>query len=91
MIDNAKKMKALILSENKESMIEDYNAINQLLISISNAKSGIVSFKESVDILPNVEQMINKSKKGLSDNLSNLIKVLDECITKCQELLNSIL
>lgn len=91
MIDNAKKMKALILSENEESMIEDYNAINQLLISISNAKSGIVSFKESVDILPNVEQMINKSKKGLSDNLSNLIKVLDECITKCQELLNSIL
>lgn len=91
MIDNATKMKALIASENKESMNEEYAAINQLFISISNAKSGIVSFKKSIDILPKAERVINKSKRRLSNNLSSLIMILDECISKSQELLKSIL
>lgn len=91
MIDNATKMKTLIVAESEESMKEEYEAINQLLISISNAKSGIVSFKEAIDILPKAELMINKSKRRLSKNLSELIFVLDECISKSQELLKSIL
>lgn len=91
MIDNATKMKALIVSENGESLKEEYDSISQLLISISDAKSGIAGFKESMDRLPKAEQMINKSKKRLSQNLSNLIGVLDECISKSQELLKSIL
>lgn len=91
MIDNATKMKTLIVAENEESMKEEYEAINQLLISISDAKSGIVSFKEAIDILPKAELMINKSKRRLSKNLSELIFVLDECISKSQELLKSIL
>lgn len=91
MIDNATKMKALIVLENGESLKEEYDSISQLLISISDAKSGIAGFKESMDRLPKAEQMINKSKKRLSQNLSNLIGVLDECISKSQELLKSIL
>lgn len=91
MIDNATKMKTLIIAESEESMKEEYEAINQLLISISDAKSGIVSFKEAIDILPKAELMINKSKRRLSKNLSELIFVLDECISKSQELLKTIL
>lgn len=72
-------------------MNEEYAAINQLFISISNAKSGIVSFKKSIDILPKAERVINKSKRRLSNNLSSLIMILDECISKSQELLKSIL
>lgn len=91
MIDNATKMKDLIVAESGESMREEYEAINNLLISISDAKSGIVSFKEAIDILPKAEQMINKSKRRLSKNLSDLILILDKCISKSQELLKSIL
>lgn len=91
MIDNATKMKTLIVAESEDSMKEEYEAINKLLISISDAKSGIVSFKEAIDILPKAELMINKSKRRLSKNLSELIFVLDECISKSQELLKTIL
>lgn len=63
----------------------DYDKLN------INAKSGIVSFKKSIDILPKAERVINKSKRRLSNNLSSLIMILDECISKSQELLKSIL
>ncbi len=63
----------------------DYDKLN------INAKSGIVSFKKSIDILPKAERVINKSKRRLSNNLSSLIMILDECISKSQKLLKSIL
>lgn len=91
LIDNATKMRALIVAEGEENMKEEYEAITHLLKSISDTKSGIVSFKEALDILPKAEQMINKSKRRLSKNLSDLIATLDECISKSQELLKSIL
>ena len=84
-------MKSLTASDSEESMEEEYNAISELLKAISGAKVGSISFKESVDALPKAEQTINKSKKRLSNSLANIIGVLDECISKGQELLRSIL
>ena len=91
MVDYATKMKSLTVSDSEETMEEEYNAISELLKAISGAKVGSISFKESVDALPKAEQTINKSKKRLSNSLANIIGVLDECISKGQELLRSIL
>lgn len=91
MIDCATKMKALALSDSEDTMEEEYNAISELLKAISGAKVGSISFKESIDALPKAEQTINKSKKRLSNSLANIISVLDECISKGQELLRHIL
>lgn len=91
MIDNATKMQSLVRSENEGNMKDEYASINDLLISISEAKSSIVSFKDAIDVLPKAEQTINKSKRHLSSKLSDLIIVMDECISKCQGLLKSIL
>lgn len=91
MVDNATKMKSIVVSNSEENMQDEYNAISELLKAISGAKVGSISFKESVDALPKAEQTINKSKKRLSNSLANIIGVLDECISKGQELLRSIL
>ena len=91
MIDNATKMKSIVVSNSEENMQDEYNAISELLKAISGARVGSISFKESVDALPKAEQTINKSKKRLSNSLANIIGVLDECISKGQELLRSIL
>ena len=91
MVDYATKMKSLTVSDSEETMEEEYNAISELLKAISGAKVGSISFKESVDALPKAEQTINKSKKRLSNSLADIIGVLDECISKGQELLRSIL
>ena len=91
MVDYATQMKSLTASDSEETMEEEYNAISELLQAISGAKVGSISFKESVDTLPKAEQTINKSKKRLSNSLANIIGVLDECISKGQELLRSIL
>ena len=50
-----------------------------------------MSFRNSVDALPKIEQTINRSRKRLSKNLSSIIEILDDCISKGQELLKSIL
>ena len=91
MVDYATRMKSLTASDSEETMEEEYNAISELLKAISGAKVGSISFKESVDALPKAEQTINKSKKRLSNSLADIIGVLDECISKGQELLRSIL
>lgn len=91
MVDYATQMKSLTASDSEETMEEEYNAISELLKAISGAKVGCISFKESVDALPKAEQTINKSKKRLSNSLANIIGVLDECISKGQELLRCIL
>ena len=91
MIDSATKMKALTAFGNGETMAEECTAISELLVAISGVKANIASFKESVDTLPKAEQTINKAKKRLSNNLANIIDVLDECISKGQDLLRSIL
>ena len=91
MVDYATQMKSLTASDSEETMEEEYNAISELLKAISGAKVGSISFKESVDALPKAEQTINKSKKRLSNSLADIIGVLDECISKGQELLRSIL
>lgn len=91
MIDNATKIKSLTPLNSEETMEEECNAISELLKAISGAKISSISFKETVDTMPKVEQTINKSKKRLSNNLTNIIGVLDECISKGQELLRSIL
>lgn len=91
MIDNGMKMTALIMAGCEGNMQEDYNAVGELLKSISEAKSGCVGFKDALDTIPKAEQTINKSKKRLSNNLIKIIHVLDECISKGQELLRSIL
>ena len=91
MIDCATKMKALALSDSEDTMEEEYNAISELLKAISGAKVGSICFKESIDALPKAEQTINKSKKRLSNSLANIISILDECISKGQELLRHIL
>lgn len=91
MIDNATKMKYLVQQENEDNMKDEYTSVNGLLISLSDAKSGVSIFKEAIDALPKAEQTINKSKRRLSGNLSTLIAVLDECISKSQDLLKSIL
>lgn len=91
MIDCATKMKTLALSDSEDIMEEEYNAISELLKAISGAKVGSISFKESIDAIPKAEQTINKSKKRLSNSLANIISVLDECISKGQELLRHIL
>ena len=91
MVDYATKMKSIIALGSEDTMEEEYNAISELLKAISGAKVGSISFKESVDALPKAEQTINKSKKRLSNSLANIIGVLDECISKGQELLRSIL
>ena len=90
MIDNATKIKSLTPLNSEETMKEECNAISELLKAISGAKISSISFKETVDTMPKVEQTINKSKKRLSNNLTNIIGVLDECISKGQELLRSI-
>lgn len=91
MVDYATKMKSLTAPDSEETMEEEYNAISTLLKSISEAKSGCTGFRDAIDTLPRAEKTINKSKKRLSNNLTNIICVLDECITKGQELLRSIL
>ena len=91
MVDYATKMKSLTAPDSEEAMDEEYNAINTLLKSISEAKSGCTVFRDAIDTLPKAEKTINKSKKRLSKNLTNIIGVLDECISKDQELLRSIL
>ena len=91
MVDYATQMKSLTASDSEETMEEEYNAISELLKAISGAKVGSISFKESVDALPKAEQTINKSKKRLSNSLADIIGMLDECISKGQELLRSIL
>lgn len=91
MVDYATKMKSLTAPDSEEAMEEEYNAINTLLKSISEAKSGCTGFRDAIDTLPKAEKTINKSKKRLSNNLTNIIGVLDECISKGQELLRSIL
>ena len=91
MVDYGVKMKSLINTNSEENMQEEYDSINELLKSVSAAKTGSISFKDSVDALPNAEQTINRSKKRLSKNLSSIIEVLDDCISKGQELLKSIL
>ncbi|MBR4294667.1 MAG: toll/interleukin-1 receptor domain-containing protein [Bacteroidaceae bacterium] len=91
MIDNGMKMIALIMTGCEEDMQKDYNAVSKLLKSISEAKSGCMSFKEALDAIPKAEQTINKSKKRLSNNLDHIIVVLDECISKGYELLKLIL
>ena len=91
MVDYATKMKSLTALDSEEAMEEEYNAINTLLKSISEAKLGCTGFRDAIDTLPKAEKTINKSKKRLSNNLTNIIGVLDECISKGQELLRSIL
>ena len=91
MVDYAIQMKSLTASDSEDTMEEEYKAISELLKAISGAKAGSISFKESVDALPKAEQTINKSKKRLSNSLTNIIDVLDECISKGQELLRGIL
>ena len=91
MIDNATKIKVLTMSDNKETVDEEYDAISTLLKSQSDIKSGCITFKEIIDSLPKLERTFNKSKQRLSNNLTNMIVVLDECITKGQELLRSLL
>lgn len=91
MVDYAAKMKSLTAPDSEEAMEEEYNAINTLIKSISEAKSGCTGFRDAIDTLPKAEKTINKSKKRLSNNLTNIIGVLDECISKGQELLRSIL
>ena len=91
MIDNATKIKVLTMSDNKETVDEEYDAISTLLKSQSEIKSGCITFKEIIDSLPKLELTFNKSKQRLSNNLTNMIVVLDECITKGQELLRSLL
>lgn len=91
MVDYATKMRSITAFDSEETMTEEYNAISELLKAISVAKVGCISFKESVDTLPKAEQTINKSRKRLSNSLTNIIGVLDECISKGQELLRSIL
>lgn len=91
MVDYATKMKSLTAPDSEEGMEEECNAINTLLKSISEAKSGCTVFRDAIDTLPKAEKTINKSKKRLSKNLTNIIGVLDECISKGQELLRSIL
>ncbi|MBQ6688432.1 MAG: hypothetical protein IJN02_04270 [Bacteroidales bacterium] len=91
MIDNATKMRSLIVSNSEENMQDEYNDISTLLKSISDAKSGCTEFRDAIDTLPRAEKTINKSKKRLSNSLANIIGVLDECISKGQELLRSIL
>ena len=91
MVDYAAKMKSLTAPDSEETMEKEYNAISTLLKSISEAKSGCTGFRDAIDTLPRAEKTINKSKKRLSNNLTNIIGVLDECISKGQELLRSIL
>ena len=91
MVDYATKMKSLTAPDSEEAMDEEYNAINTLRKSISEAKSGCTVVRDAIDTLPKAEKTINKSKKRLSKNLTNIIGVLDECISKDQELLRSIL
>lgn len=91
MVNHATKMKAFTISDSEESMEEEYNAISELLKAISGVKTNSIDFKESIDTLPKAEQTFNKSKKLLSNSLANIIGVLDECISKGQELLRSIL
>lgn len=91
MVDYATKMKSLTAPDSEEGMEEECNAINTLLKSISEAKSGCTGFRDAIDTLPKAEITINKSKKRLSKNLTNIIGVLDKCISKGQELLRSIL
>lgn len=91
MIDNATKMKSFTAPDSEETMEEEYNEISTLLKSISEAKTGCTGFRDAIDSIPRAEKTINKSKKRLSNNLTNIICVLDECITKGQELLRSIL
>ena len=79
------------MSDNKETVDEEYDAISTLLKSQSEIKSGCITFKEIIDSLPKLERTFNKSKQRLSNNLTNMIVVLDECITKGQELLRSLL
>ena len=91
MIDNATKMKSLVMSNSEENMQDEYNAISTLLKSISEAKSGCIGFRDAIETLPRAEKTINKAKKRLSNNLANIIDVLDECISKGHELLRSVL
>ena len=91
MVDYATKMKSFTAPDSEEGMEEECNAINTLLKSISEAKSGCTVFRDAIDTLPKAEKTINKSKKRLSKNLTNIIGVLDKCISKGQELLRSIL
>lgn len=91
MVDYGVKMKSLPIADSEENMQEEYDSINELLKSVSVAKTGSMSFKDAVDALPKIEQTINKSRKRLSKNLSSIIEVLDDCISKGQELLKSIL
>lgn len=91
MVDYGVKMKSLTDANSEENMQEEYDSINELLKSLSVAKTGSMSFKDAVDALPKIEQTINKSRKRLSKNLSSIIEVLDDCISKGQELLKSIL
>ena len=79
------------MSDNKETVDEEYDAISTLLKSQSEIKSGCITLKEIIDSLPKLERTFNKSKQRLSNNLTNMIVVQDECITKGQELLRSIL
>lgn len=91
MVDYGVKMKSLTIANSEENMQDEYDSINELLKSVSVAKTGCMSFKDSVDAMPKVEQTINRSRKHLSKNLSSIIEVLDDCISKGQELLKSIL
>lgn len=91
MIDNAINIKALDFIYTEEKIHEEYNFISELLISISTAKSKTISYKEYVESLPKIEQAFTKSQKRLSENLANFISILDECISKGQELSKRIL
>lgn len=91
MVDNATKMKTLMIPDDVEIMDEEFDAINALLKSISEAKRGCIAFKQEIDKSPKVEQTINKSRKRLSNNLTEIIDTFNECITKGQELVTSIL
>lgn len=91
MVDYATQMRSITAFDSEETMTEEFNAISELLKAISEAKVSCISFKESVDTLPKVEQTINKSKKRLSNSLANIIKALDECISKGQDMQRSIL
>ena len=90
-IDNAIKMRTLVVTGCEENMQDNYNAIGELLKSISSAKSGCINFKKALDAIPKAEQTINKSKKRLLNNLKQIIIVFDECISKAQELLKTTL
>lgn len=92
MIDNAVNIEALNSSYYKEEKIqEEYNNISELLICISTVKLRTISYKGYVDSLPKIEQSFTKSQKRLSENLASFISILDECISKGQELSKSIL